>query len=38
MEATHKSYNHDDSLTRIEEILDSADNNYEEMNDYIIEL
>ena len=33
MEATHKSYNHGDSLTRIEEILDSADNNYEEKND-----
>lgn len=33
MEATHKSFNFENSLSRIEEILDSSDNNYEDKND-----
>lgn len=33
MQATGKTYNFSDSLSRIDEILNSSDNNYEERND-----
>ena len=33
MQATGKTYNFSDSLSRIDEILNSSDNNYEERKD-----